>query len=213
MVQANALQIHLNVMQELIMPEGDRDFQGMTERIARIVEAVSVPVIIKEVGFGITSESAEQLLKAGVRILDVGGAGGTNFAAIENARRDIPLDWLNDWGCKTSIALLESVSTFTGGDVIATGGIRSGLDIVKAVAIGASAVGMAGVFLRTLRQEGTDALISQIRGSHEEIRLLMTALGTPDIASLRRAPVVIGGETGEWCRVRGIDVSLWARRR
>lgn len=213
MVQANALQIHLNVMQELIMPEGDRDFRGMTERIARIVEAVSVPVIIKEVGFGITRESAEQLLKAGVRIIDVGGSGGTNFAAIENARRDIPLDWLNDWGCKTSMALLESVSVFTGGDVIATGGIRSGLDIVKALAVGASAVGMAGVFLRTLRQEGTEALIRQIRGCHEEIRLLMTALGTPDIDSLRRAPAVIGGETAEWCRVRGIDISLWARRR
>lgn len=213
MIGADALQIHLNVMQELIMPEGDRDFRGMTERIARITEELDVPVIVKEVGFGITGDSAERLWKAGVRILDVGGTGGTNFAAIENARRDAPMDWLNGWGCKTSIALVESVPVFRRGSVIATGGIRTGYDIVRALALGASAVGMAGVFLKELRESGTEGLIEAIRRTLGDIRLLMTALGTPDVPSLQRAPAVVTGETAEWCRARGIDERWWAQKR
>ncbi|WP_438445584.1 type 2 isopentenyl-diphosphate Delta-isomerase [Gorillibacterium sp. sgz5001074] len=213
MLQADALQIHLNVMQELIMPEGDRDFRGMTERIARIVEEAGVPVIVKEVGFGITREPAERLWEAGVRILDVGGTGGTNFAAIENARREDPMLWLNGWGCSTAIALAETVDVFRQGSVIATGGIRTGMDIVRAIVLGASAVGMAGVFLKALQENGTDGLIRAIREAQDETRLLMTALGTTDLPALMRAPAVITGETAEWCRARGIDLSRWAAKR
>ena len=108
MIEANALQIHLNVMQELIMPEGDRSFVGMLGRIEAIVRHVPVPVIVKEVGFGILRDNAKQLQDIGVQVLDVGGSGGTNFAAIENARRPAALEWLNDWGTPTSIALLEA---------------------------------------------------------------------------------------------------------
>jgi isopentenyl-diphosphate Delta-isomerase len=207
MIEANAIQIHLNVMQELIMPEGDRDFRGMTERIQRLVQELKVPVIVKEVGFGITRESAARLKDTGVRALDVGGTGGTNFAAIENARSLHPLPLLNDWGCTTSIALLECSASFGGGAVIASGGIRSGTEIVKALALGASAAGMAGWLLKILLDSGTSGLILALEACHKEISLLMTALGTPDIPSLQRTPVVIVGETAEWCRVREIDIT------
>lgn len=212
MIGADALQIHLNVMQELVMPEGDRDFRGMAERIARIVQDVRVPVIVKEVGFGLTTEAVEILVKSGVTIIDTGGAGGTDFAAIENARREAPMEWLNGWGAKTSLSLLEAVQAMKQGSVIASGGIRNGMEIVKALAAGASAVGIAGAFLKVLREEGTPALIRRIGELHSDIRLLMTALGTPDIPRLQRAPLVITGETAEWCRARGIDITAYARR-
>lgn len=217
MLQADGLQIHLNVMQELIMPEGDRDFRGMLERIRTIIERAGVPVIVKEVGFGMVRESAEKLIDCGVGCIDVGGSGGTNFAAIENARRDLPMDWLNDWGCKTSIALLEVLEAkrrLNRPDVaiVATGGITGALEICKALTLGASAVGMAGAMLRVLRTSGTEALIGQITSWHQELRLLMTALGASRIEALHELPVVITSETAEWCSNRGMDVSAYARR-
>lgn len=216
MLQADALQIHLNIMQELIMPEGDREFSGMLERIRTIVDQVGVPVMVKEVGFGMVKESAEALFHCGVRMIDVGGAGGTNFAAIENARRSVPMDWLNDWGCKTTIALLEVLEAKNryqaDASIIATGGISRTLDVCKALTLGASAVGMAGSLLKVLREQGTKALASHILNLHEELRLLMTALGSKSIKRLQEMPVVITGETAEWCAARGMDVGYYAVR-
>jgi isopentenyl-diphosphate delta-isomerase len=220
MLQADALQIHLNVMQELIMPEGDRNFTGMLERISLITERIGINVIVKEVGFGIAQESATALFQAGIKILDVGGAGGTNFAAIENARRSLPMDWLNDWGCKTAVSLLEVLNAVKGMEVptrnhisvIGTGGIRSSLEICKALALGASAVGIAGTFLKTLRSEGTSALINQIAAFHQELKLIMTALGAPTIQDLWNVPVIITGETAQWCDLRGVDLRQYAGR-
>ncbi|TVY11593.1 type 2 isopentenyl-diphosphate Delta-isomerase [Paenibacillus cremeus] len=216
MLRADALQIHLNVMQELIMPEGDRNFSGMLERIEAIVRQVGIPVIVKEVGFGMVSESAEALLDCGVQIIDVGGRGGTNFAAIENARREQPMEWLNDWGCTTSVALLEALeakrSHTSQVSIIATGGIGEAVDICKALTLGASAVGMAGGLLKLLRSDGTEALIKRIESLHSELRLLMTAMGSRTMASLAEAPVVITGETAAWCTARGISTEAYARR-
>jgi len=98
MIEANALQIHLNVVQELVMPEGDRSFEGALRRIERIVRTAEVPVIVKEVGFGMTQAAADRLLSVGVAAVDCGGKGGTNFSAIENARRERPLSWFDEWG-------------------------------------------------------------------------------------------------------------------
>lgn len=212
MISADALQIHLNVMQELLMPEGERDFQGTTERISRIAEAAGVPVIVKEVGFGIASEAAVRLKAAGIHALDVGGSGGTSFAAIENARRSRPLEALNQWGCTTAVALLECAPVFGRGSMIASGGIRCGLEVVKALALGASAAGVAGFFLKLLQQSGVDGLVRGIGEMKEETALAMAALGAGNVEDLWRCPVVILGETAEWCRARGIDTESLARR-
>ncbi|SFK92225.1 isopentenyl-diphosphate delta-isomerase [Paenibacillus sp. 1_12] len=222
MLRADALQIHLNVMQELIMPEGDRDFTGMLERISTIVNCLNVPVIVKEVGFGMARESASALLEAGVSTIDVGGYGGTNFAAIENARRNVQMDWLNDWGCKTSIALLEVIeavkisrtntAAYKKLSIIGSGGIRGSLEACKALTLGASAVGIAGAFLQIQRTEGTAALITKMDDMHQELKLLMTALGTHTIEDLWNVPVIICGETAEWCAAREIDINSYARR-
>lgn len=210
MIEANALQIHLNVMQELIMPEGDRSFVGMLKRIEAIVRHVKVPVIVKEVGFGILKDNAKQLQEIGVSILDVGGSGGTNFAAIENARRPAAIEWLNDWGTPTSISLLEALSIYPRGAVIASGGITNALEAAKALALGATAVGMAGAFLKVLREQGTQSLHRFADELHQGLILIMTALGAPTIKELGHCPVVIMGETAEWCRTRGIDLTSYA---
>ncbi|TXK76573.1 type 2 isopentenyl-diphosphate Delta-isomerase [Paenibacillus sp. N3.4] len=212
MIEANALQIHLNVMQELIMPEGDRSFVGMLRRIEDIVRYVKVPIIVKEVGFGILKDNARALQDIGVRFLDVGGSGGTNFAAIENARRPAAIEWLNDWGTPTSISLLEALSVYPQGAVIASGGITNALEAVKALTVGASAVGMAGAFLKVLRNEGVDALHRFADELHQGLILIMTALGTNTIEQLWRHSVVITGETAEWCQTRGIVLTSYADR-
>jgi isopentenyl-diphosphate Delta-isomerase len=212
MIEANALQIHLNVMQELIMPEGDRSFVGMLDRIAAIVNRIHVPVIVKEVGFGILRDNAKQLQSIGVRILDVSGSGGTNFAAIENARRPAAMQWLDDWGTPTSIALLEVMSVYPQGAVIASGGITNALEAAKALTLGASAVGMAGAFLKVLRTEGADALHRFADELEQGLILIMTALGAKTVQELWNHPVVILGETAEWCRARGIDITSYAER-
>ncbi|PZE21965.1 type 2 isopentenyl-diphosphate Delta-isomerase [Paenibacillus xerothermodurans] len=220
MLRADGLQIHLNVMQELIMPEGDRDFTGMLERIAGIAQHLGVPVVVKEVGFGMARESVAALLQAGVQAFDVGGAGGTNFAEIENARRSNPMIWLNDWGVKTAVTLLESLhaveqyrnSGLGEAFIIGSGGIRSAWEACKALTLGASAVGMAGALLRTVRTEGVAALIEQINETHQELKLLMAALGARTIQDLWQRPIVISGETAHWCDVRGISIHAYAAR-
>ncbi|WP_199614975.1 type 2 isopentenyl-diphosphate Delta-isomerase [Paenibacillus alkalitolerans] len=212
MIEANAIQIHLNAVQELIMPEGDKSFTGMLKRIESIAAGAGVPVIVKEVGFGMTSDAAWRLLSAGAAAVDCGGFGGTNFAAIENARRDVPLSCFDDWGNTTAVSLLEVLVVSPPERTIASGGIRTGLEAAKALAAGAGAVGMAGFFLRVLRENGVQALIQTINDLLNEIRLIMAAAGASRLSELRRAPLVISGETAHWCFARGIDIQKYARR-
>ena len=108
MIGANALQIHLNVIQELVMPEGDRNFSDILKNIEAISKAISVPVIVKEVGFGMSRETVMMLKDAGVKLVDIGGAGGTNFGLIENRRRERMLSYFNDWGISTAASIAEA---------------------------------------------------------------------------------------------------------
>ena len=154
MLEANALQIHLNVIQELTMPEGDRDFKGALNRIEQLVNELNVPVIVKETGFGISREAAMKLQSINVAAIDVGGFGGTNFAAIENERRKRKLAYFNDWGVPTAAALIETSNLNSNIPVLASGGIQHALDMVKCLSLGASAIGLAGRVLKTLVEEG-----------------------------------------------------------
>lgn len=204
MIEADALQIHLNVVQELVMPEGDRDFCDSLLNIEKIVSAIDVPIIIKEVGYGMSKETAKQLLDVGVNILDVGGFGGTNFSLIENKRRERMLTFMNGWGIQTASSIAEVTQTSPFMDVIASGGIQSGLEVAKSIALGASACGMAGYLLNILINDGLDALIDEIEFILDELKIIMTALGKQNIQALQKAPLVISGETHHWLTERDL---------
>lgn len=212
MIDADALQIHLNVIQELTMPEGDRDFTGALKRIESIVKETNVPVIVKEVGFGMGKDTVKDLLSIGVKIIDVGGSGGTNFAEIENKRRDKSLSFFNQWGIPTGISIFEASSVSKNLSIIGSGGFMSGHDIAKGLAIGANAIGMAGYFLQILINEGIEVLQKEIEALHDELMMIMTALGAKTISDLKKAPLIISGETYHWLNQRGIDTKLFAQR-
>lgn len=193
MLQANALQVHLNAAQELVMPEGDRDFRNWLKNIGQIVrscERARVPVIVKETGCGMTARDVLHLRDVGVRAVDVSGRGGTNFVTIENARRSHGgYDYLADWGLTTVESLIDirkcEALKANPVEIFASGGVRTPLDVVRALALGASAVGVAGEFLHTLMHEGEDALTQQISDWQEQIRVIMALLGCKSVADLR----------------------------
>jgi isopentenyl-diphosphate delta-isomerase len=212
MIEANAIQIHLNVVQELVMPEGDRDFSGALKRISAIAEASEVPVIVKEVGFGMNREAAEKLRDAGVTAIDVGGFGGTNFAKIENERRSRLLSYFNDWGIPTAVSIAELKSTVKGISILGSGGIQNAMDIAKAISLGASSAGMAGFFLKILIEDGYDALVSEIKTVQDDLRMIMTALGAVSISHLQNAPVIISGLTHHRLNERNIDTKYFSNR-
>jgi len=214
MVGASAVQIHLNAPQELAMGEGDCRFRGNLERIRAVVQAVDVPVIVKEVGFGIAMEQARLLLEAGVAAIDVGGRGGTNFLSIESGRsgRRLPPDLLN-WGLPTAISLIEVLEAVQGKiPVIAAGGMASSVNMAKALALGAAAVGLAGLPVYLLMNKGQRALIREIGRLELDLCRIMLMTGASTLEELRRKPLVITGFTAAWLERRGIDVNKYARR-
>ncbi|MBU9714253.1 type 2 isopentenyl-diphosphate Delta-isomerase [Evansella tamaricis] len=212
MLEANALQIHLNVIQELVMPEGDRHFKGALERIGDICSSLSVPVIVKEVGFGMSRETVKKLKSVGVSIVDVGGYGGTNFSKIENARRDQRLPFFNDWGIPTVVSIAEASQGENDCTVLASGGIQTASDIAKSISLGANAAGMAGIVLKKVQEHGVGGAIDYLTSILYEIKLIMTALGVTDINMLQRAPLVITGHTKEWLEERNISTKYFANR-
>ena len=197
------------------MPEGDQDFRDWPERIAAIVAAVPVPVVAKEVGFGLSRHTITMLERTGVAAVDVAGAGGTDFIAIENERRPgQEYSYLTGWGQSAVLCLLESLN---GPDraslpALASGGVRSPLDVVRALALGARAVGVSGHFLRTLVSGGADALRHELHAWTDQVRTLMALLGAPDVEQLRRTDVLVTGRTAEKARLLGVDLEALAHR-
>lgn len=212
MLEANALQIHLNVIQELTMPEGDRDFKGALERIGLIAESVEVPIIVKETGFGISKETAELLAATQIAAIDVSGYGGTNFASIENERRQRKLSYFQDWGVPTAAAIVEAKSVFAK-TVLASGGIRNAQEMIKSFALGASAAGLAGSFLKTAYHKGEASLIEEIQLLLEDLKMMMTALGAKKLGDLEKCPLIISGELYHYLEIRGLDPKSFARRK
>ncbi|MGO3679593.1 MAG: type 2 isopentenyl-diphosphate Delta-isomerase [Microbacteriaceae bacterium] len=214
-VAANALQIHINSAQEIVMPEGDRSFGHWTENIAAIVTAVGVPVVVKEVGFGLSAETVAQLAALGVRYVDVSGRGGTNFAAIENARRD-QNDYaaLLSWGQSTANCLVDVAETAERESVtvLASGGVRGPLDVAKALSLGSVAVGVAGGFLHVLQREGEAALIAEIHRWNAQLRAIQALTGAARPSDLLRSDLLITGGVAEFARLRGIDITHYAQR-
>lgn len=215
MVEADLLQLHLNAPQELRMPEGDRDFRGRLEAIARIAEELPVPVIVKECGFGLSRETALLLHQAGVRAIDVSGRGGTNFAWIEDRRAAIAEadPGLEHWGIPTVCALAEVAALgLPGLDLVASGGIRYGSEAAKALALGARAVAVAGPVLLRQRREGAEGVRAYLRQLLADLRTAMLLAGARSVAAMHHVPVVVTGFAGEWCRLRGVDLAALASR-
>ncbi|MBN8234695.1 type 2 isopentenyl-diphosphate Delta-isomerase [Halobacillus kuroshimensis] len=197
MIEANALQIHINTLQELIMPEGDRDFTSRMSNIQKIVNGLDLPVVVKEVGYGMSMETAQTLYDIGVRYIDVGGRGGTNFSRVENLRREKPFSSFNNWGIPTPASILEARSS-QDLHVFASGGIRHGLDGAKALVLGACGFGMAGSLLKVLMEEGREALIEEIHHIHQELKMAMMLLNASSPEELSGKPYVLTGETKAW---------------
>lgn len=211
LIQADGLQVHLNAPQELVMPEGDRDFYTWLKNIETLVNTLEVPIIVKEVGFGMSLETIHQLKAIGVKTIDVSGRGGTSFTEIENARREKhTLDFLNSWGQSTALSLLEAATSKL--DILASGGVRNSLDIVKALSLGAKSVGIAGTFLNILINEGLEKTIEQIAIWEEELRLLYTLLGKSKTSALTTTDLVFNRSIIDWCESRGIPYKSYAKR-
>ncbi|MDR3563905.1 MAG: type 2 isopentenyl-diphosphate Delta-isomerase [Negativicutes bacterium] len=214
MIGASVIQIHLNVAQELIMPEGDRNFRGYLANIAAIISASSVPVIVKEVGCGIAREQARTLVEIGAAAIDVGGSGGTNFLAIEAARAGGALspDAL-EWGIPTAVSALEVASVLPAGvDLIVSGGIRNSLDVVKGLALGGQAVAVAGPVVKLLQREGLAAAETWLTDLLAGLKRFMLLSGAARVSELSRVPLVISGDSRDWLTARGIDITKYATR-
>lgn len=206
MLEANAIQLHVNTPQELVMPEGDRDFNGWLANIEDIVNHIDVPVIVKEVGFGMSKESIQQLLDIGVSIIDVSGRGGTNFIHIENERRDLKeFDYLLNWGQTTAESLLEAHFYRKQADFIASGGIKHPLHMLAAFGLGAKAVGLSGELLHLVLTKGNDTTIKTIESWKQELVALMTMIGAKRITDVERKPLILSPELSHWCRERHIN--------
>jgi len=187
MLDANALEIHLNVAQELVMPEGDRDFRWLDD-LATIVAKSPIPVIVKEVGFGMSRETLLQLHSIGVQYVDVAGRGGTNFAQIENTRRpERDFDYLANWGQTTVESLLEAHSVPL--TALATGGVHNPLDALTALRLGAAAVGMSGQVLHWLLQDGVDGAEAALSNFLNQLQSLMTLVGAKNLSELKTKPI------------------------
>lgn len=212
LLQADGMQIHVNVPQELVMPEGDRDFHEWAQNIQQTIQKLDVPVIVKEVGFGMNRETIQQLQTLGVKAVDVSGRGGTSFSQIENARRKKrELSYLDDWGQSTVISLLEA-QEFDPLTILASGGIRDAYDIFKALCLGAKAVGISATILDHLISKGIDATIEMIEDWKAQLQRLYLMTNKKKTVDLIHNPVIIGGAPKEWCQARGIDYKKLAVR-
>ena len=193
MIGADALILHLNVLQEALQPEGNRNFKGLTDKIATICRDLSVPVVVKEVGNGISVEAAKRLIGAGVAAIDVAGKGGTAWSAVEAqraAQRGKPYSrTCTDWGIPTEEALVGVRAALPQSRLIASGGIRSGLDIAKSIALGAD-LGALGQPLLAAALESPHQVINFIGEIIHELKVAMFCVGATDLASLRQANLV-----------------------
>jgi isopentenyl-diphosphate Delta-isomerase len=189
MIGADALVLHLNALQEAIQPEGQCNFAGLIPKIDEVVRGLSVPVIAKEIGCGLSSDVARLLVAQGVRILDTAGVGGTSWARIE-ARRASEADLgeiFAGWGIPTPESI-QALHTVPGITVIGSGGIRSGLDAAKALALGADLVGLAQPFLEAA-VESPEAVVARIDRIVRELKIAMFCVGARTLAELRKTPI------------------------
>jgi isopentenyl-diphosphate Delta-isomerase len=195
-LRVDAIAVHLNPGQELFQPGGDRDFRGVIEAIGRFVEHCPVPVIVKETGFGINPAETKILREIGTAYVDVAGSGGTNWVRVEAHRQDAAQAAaafeFDSWGLPTAL-LLAAIGRDERG-ILASGGIRTGIDVVRCLALGAEAAGMALPFIRVLRAGGIEAAVEFGCRLEYVIRAAMTMAGCTTVEQLRSAPMWMNQE-------------------
>lgn len=194
LAEADALILHLNALQEALQPEGETQFKGLLHKIEAVCKALSVPVIVKEVGWGFSAATARRLAQAGVAAIDVAGAGGTSWSQVEMYRIADPRQArvaaaFRHWGVPTADSILEVKSGAPDLLVFASGGLRDGLDIAKSIALGARLGGMAGPFLKAaaVSTEETIGAVGEIR---QELQICMFAAGAGSLEQLARTRLI-----------------------
>jgi isopentenyl-diphosphate delta-isomerase len=218
MIDATGLFIHLNALQESVQFEGETDFSNMTTRIGQLASALSVPVLVKETGAGISMETARALERVGVKGINVSGLGGTSWAAVEHYRARAEKYKLQselgttfwDWGTPTVPSIVE-VANSTNLRVFASGGVRNGLHIAKAIALGAHYGGLALPMLKSA-SSGEKAAVARLTLVIEELKNAMFLTGSRNVEELRQAPLIITGATYQWLTQRGFDPGKYATR-
>jgi isopentenyl-diphosphate delta-isomerase len=214
MIEADILAIHLNPLQEAVQPEGDCNSEGVLDNIAAIVDSVDIPVMVKETGAGISAEVAQALEGVGVDAIDVGGVGGTSWAAVEyfraqkeddDIKAQLGLDFWS-WGIPTALSVIMVCET-TNLDVVATGGVRTGLDVAKALALGATAAGVAHPLLRPAVHGSALDVVVEVETMLESLKVAMYLTGCRVVDDLSEQKLILSGELVESLNSLGIDVS------
>ena len=194
MIQADALILHLNALQEAVQPEGDTNFSNLLAKIEEICRKIEVPVIVKEVGWGISAKTAGRLFSAGVSAVDVAGAGGTSWSNVEKFRAKTSLQekvahTFHYWGIPTAESVIQIRNAFPEKLIFASGGLQNGIDVCKTITLGARLGGMAGKFLKAAADsiETTIELVTQL---DKEIKICMFVTGSKDINGLQNAELI-----------------------
>jgi isopentenyl-diphosphate delta-isomerase len=214
MIDADAIAVHLNFLQESIQPEGDKDADGVLD-ILKSAARGSVPIMVKETGAGISREVALDLVCAGVKMIDVSGVGGLSWASVESFRAaqigDDELEMMGrlfeNWGIPTPVSIVECKAA--GAYVISSGGVRSGLDAAKSLALGASLAGTALPLLRPAIKD-EEAVVSIMNAYIRALRIAMFLTGCKEVTQLARVPLVVLGRTREWLDARGFDLRAFS---
>jgi len=213
MVSADAVAIHLNSLHEAVQPEGEPHYKGVAEAIKDFVKACPKPVIVKETGCGVSKEDAAILVKTGIHGIDVGGMGGTSFAMVEALRaktsgyfiEERVANTFGSWGIPTAASILEVRSVAPSIPLIATGGIRSGLDAAKALRIGADFVGIARPVIKAAFEGGYGGVKRYLTSIIRELKVTTFLVGAHNIDEIKRKPAMVVGPLREWIKIRKLE--------
>ena len=217
MLDADAICLHMNPLQEAVQVGGDTDFRGILDKVESIASNIEKPIIMKETGCGVSFEDAVLMEKAGVEGVEIAGVGGTSWSAVEyhiakgvgKSDQEYLGEALWNWGIPTAISLVE-VREKTNLKIISSGGLRTGAEIAKSIVLGGEAAGIAKPFLEKV-MEDEDTLENYVDHIIQEFKVVMFLVGAKDIRKLREKPALILGKTAEWLKLRGIDTSRYAR--
>ncbi|WP_423214721.1 type 2 isopentenyl-diphosphate Delta-isomerase [Streptococcus equinus] len=190
------LQVHVNLMQELLMPEGEREFRSWKKNLENYATKMPVPVVLKEVGFGMDLKTIQMAHAFGIKTFDISGRGGTSFAFIENQRGG-DRSYLNEWGQTTVQSLLNLQDFVDTVEILASGGVRNPLDMVKCFVLGAKGVGLSRTVLELVEKYPVEQVVDIVNGWKDDLRLIMCALNCKTIADLRNVDYLLYGKLSE----------------